>query len=254
MSKPSPTLLNRRRFFLRFHSYISTTSTPHTHTHRPHPLPAQATIPQLHPPSRPPSKHPTRPASTSSTRPPAPAKTLPHYALFPNTLPHGPPPHGPFAIDTRQLRQEYLRLQSRAHPDLHQNNAADRARFEGLSALINDAYRTLQSPLLRAQYLLSQRGVDPAEDEGAKVEDAGLLTEVLEVREAMEGAGRESELEGLRRGNEARVAESEGVLGEAFARDDVEGAKAEAVRLRYWTNIKEALDAWERGKPVVLVH
>lgn len=96
--------------------------------------------------------------------------------------------------------------------------------------------------------------MEVAEDEGAKVEDAELLMEVLEVREAIEAAGEESEVEEMRVGNEARIVESEGVIGEAFERDDVEEAKAEAVRLRYWTNIKESLEAWEKGKPVVLVH
>lgn len=93
-----------------------------------------------------------------------------------------------------------------------------------------------------------------AEDEGARVEDGELLMEVLEVREGIEAAGEEGELEGMKGENEARIGESEGVLGEAFGRDDVEGAKREAVRLRYWTNIKGALDGWEKGKPVVLVH
>lgn len=78
--------------------------------------------------------------------------------------------------------------------------------------------------------------------------------EVLEVREAIEAAGQESDLEEMRVGNDARIVESEGILDEAFKRDDVEVAKAESVRLRYWTNIKESLDAWEKGKPVVLVH
>ncbi len=93
-----------------------------------------------------------------------------------------------------------------------------------------------------------------AGDERAVVEDAALLTEVLEAREAIEGAGGEGELEGMRVENEARIVASEGVLEEAFRRDDVEVAKAEAIKLRYWVNIKESLDAWEKGKPVVLVH
>ena len=93
-----------------------------------------------------------------------------------------------------------------------------------------------------------------AGDESAKVEDADLLMEVLEAREAIEAAGQEGELEGMKRGNEARIAESVGVLEEAFGRDDLERAKEEAVRLRYWRNIKESLDGWEKGKPVVLVH
>lgn len=172
--------------------------------------------------------------------------------MFPNTLPKGAPPHGPFVIDTRQLRQEFLQLQARAHPDRHQG--PDKGRAEGTSALINEAYKTLQNPLLRAQYLLSLRGIDVAEDETAKVEDPELLTEVLEAREAIEAAGQESDLEGMKRGNDARIAESEGIIDKAFGSDDVERAKAESVKLRYWTNIKESLDAWERGKPVVLVH
>lgn len=251
MSKPSPPLLlNRQRFFLRFHRYISTTPTPHTSTHHPRPPSAQATT--VPPPHQPPYR------SASTSHPPPSAPPLPHYALFPQTLPHGAPPRGPFALDPRLLRREFLQLQSRAHPDRHAG--PDKARAEGTSALINDAYRTLSSPLLRAQYLLAARGVDVAGDEGAKMggdgnaEEAELLAEVLEVREAIEAAGQEAELEGMKVGNEGRVRESERVLGEAFKRDDVEGARREAVRLRYWTNIKEALDAWEMGKPVVLVH
>ncbi len=91
-------------------------------------------------------------------------------------------------------------------------------------------------------------------DERAKVEDEELLVEVMEVREAIEGAEGEGELEGLKGRNEGRIRESEGCLERAFAGDDVEGARREAVRLRYWVNIKEALDGWEKGKPVVLVH
>jgi len=86
------------------------------------------------------------------------------------------------------------------------------------------------------------------------VEDTGLLMEVLEAREAIEDAEREEDLEGLRTENEARIEASVGVLEEAFQKDDLEAAKNEAVRLRYWVNIRESLDSWEKGKPVVLQH
>ncbi|KAI4141620.1 MAG: hypothetical protein LQ340_007587 [Diploschistes diacapsis] len=175
-----------------------------------------------------------------------------HYDLFPSTLQAGPPPDGPFAIDTRKLRNEFLQLQAKAHPDLHQGS--DKARAEGLSSLINEAYKTLQSPLLRAQYLLSLRGIDVAEDETAKVEDPELLMEVLEVRETIEGAQSEEELLPLKKTNEKRIEGSVAVLGMAFREDDLVRAKEEAVRLRYWANIKESLDAWEKGKPVVVIH
>ncbi|MCJ1332676.1 hypothetical protein MMC10_009370 [Thelotrema lepadinum] len=175
-----------------------------------------------------------------------------HYDLFPSTLPAGSPPTGPFAIDTRALRNEFLQLQSKAHPDMHQGH--EKARAEGLSSLINEAYKTLQSPLLRAQYLLSLRGIHLAEDETAKVEDPELLMEVLEARETIEEAQSEEDLESLREANERKIEYSVGVLEEAFRVDDLETAKIEAVRLRYWANIQESLNAWERGKPVVLVH
>ncbi|KAG7117864.1 J-type co-chaperone JAC1 like protein [Verticillium longisporum] len=176
-----------------------------------------------------------------------------HYDFFPQTLPSGPPPAGHFPIGQRTLRREFLQLQAKAHPDLHP--AAHKARAEATSARINEAYKTLSNPLLRAQYLLALRGADVANDETLKVDgDPGLLLTVLEAREEIEDAATEAELEGLRAVNDARIRASEDVLEAAFHGDDLEAAKREAVRLRYWVNIRDSLDAWESGKPVVLEH
>lgn len=153
----------------------------------------------------------------------------------------------------RALRREFLQLQSRYHPDLHPQGPA-KARAEAASALINEAYRTLQNPLLRAQYLLSLRGVDVANDETLKVEEPDLLGLVLEAREEIEDAAEEEDLAGPRTVNDERIRASEEVLEKAFREDDVEAAKREAVRLRYWVNIKDSLENWEKGKPVVLQH
>lgn len=132
--------------------------------------------------------------------------------------------------------------------------AADKARAEAMSARINEAYKTLANPLLRAQYLLSLRGVDVANDETLKVEEPGLLMLVLEAREEIEEAESEDDLAEPRAANDRRIAQSEEVLERAFQHDDIEAAKHEAVRLRYWVNIKESLDNWERGKHIVLQH
>lgn len=177
-----------------------------------------------------------------------------YYDLFPSSLPSGPPPTGSFALDTRALRKEFLQLQAKAHPDLHA--AEDKARAEATSAYINEAYKTLLNPLLRAQYLLSLRGVDVANDETAKVEDPELLMLVLELRERVEEAESEEEIEEMKQENEKRIAVSEKILDEIF-RDETrtEEAKSEAVKLRYWVNVRESLDAWEKGKEVPpLVH
>jgi molecular chaperone HscB len=175
-----------------------------------------------------------------------------HYTFFPRSLPAGPPPHGRFEIDLSALKREFLQLQGRAHPDLHPPE--DKSKAQAMSARINEAYKTLQSPLLRAQYLLSLRGIEIAEDETAKVEDPELLMEVLEAREQIEEAESEEDLVGMKTENDARIEDSVKILEDAFAKEDIDGAKTEAVKLRYWINIKESLDSWEKGKPVVLNH
>lgn len=197
-----------------------------------------------------------RQASDQGTAPtdapgPGPAPRT-YYDLFPESLPAGPPPAGPFAIDVRGLRREFLQLQARAHPDLHAAEHKDTAQAS--SAHLNEAFRTLADPLARAQYVLSLRGVDVAGDEEGKVADMELLAEVMEAREEIEEAAAEEELAGPRRVNEGRIAESVEALERLFNGDDMEGAKREAVRLRYWVNIKQCLDEWEPGKPVELHH
>lgn len=196
---------------------------------------------------------------------PAPPRT--HYDLFPKTLPEGPPPAGPFHVDVRALRREYLALQASAHPDLHPPGL--KARAEALSARLNDAFATLSNPFRRAVYVLdlkkeehgegggdkkAKAAVPDHDDEGATLEDPELLGVVLEAREAVEEAQSEEELEGVRAENEARIRESEDAIGAAFARDDLPAAAREVVRLRYWVNIKQSVDNWERGKGVVLEH
>ncbi|KAF2997771.1 hypothetical protein E8E14_001239 [Neopestalotiopsis sp. 37M] len=193
-----------------------------------------------------------QPEATETTRS-APPPPQTHYDFFPDSLPQGPPPNGPFSIDVRTLRREFLQLQSRAHPDLHPQHLKSRA--EATSARINEAFRTLSNPLLRAQYLLSLNyGLDVAADETAKVDDPELLLEVLEAREQIEDAADESELEPLKAANAVREEESVAELERAFAAGDLEAAVRECVKLRYWVNIRESIDNWEQGKPVVLEH
>ncbi|KAK6608474.1 hypothetical protein ACHAQE_003257 [Botrytis cinerea] len=201
------------------------------------------------------STNPSPSASPEQTTPPVASTPQTHYDLFPLTLPRGPPPSGPFHVDVRALRNEFLRLQASAHPDLH--SASNKARAEATSALINEAYKTLQSPLLRAQYLLGLQGVDVHDETGKTGGEEGdneLLMEVLETREEMEEAEEEGDLDGLKARNEERIVKSEDVVGKALESGDMETARRETVRLRYWVNVRDSLHAWEKGKPVVMVH
>lgn len=175
-----------------------------------------------------------------------------HYSLFPHTLPHGPPPGGPFNIDLPALRREFLQLQSLAHPDRH--DIASKARAEGTSARINDAYSTLLSPLRRAEYILSLYGIKVADDESVKTEDESLLIDVLDMRERIEEANTSEEIELLRSPNEDRIRKCEQDVAEALESGDWETGKKECASLRYWMGIQQAINDWEKGKPIILAH
>jgi molecular chaperone HscB len=189
---------------------------------------------------------------TSTPAPPPQTKT--HYDLFPLTLPAGPPPNGPFSIDTRALRAEFRQIQAKIHPDTQPAHLRPGAEVE--SSQLNEAFRTLADPLHRAQYLLRLRGIDLAGDEAARVDDAEMLMQVMDAREAIEDAAEEEDLEETRVENEKRIEACVRALGEAFESKEVDfkRAKREAVRLKYWTNIAEALQNWEKGKSSVLMH
>jgi molecular chaperone HscB len=178
-----------------------------------------------------------------------------HYDFFPTTLPNGPPPTGSFSVDLKQLRNEFLKLQASAHPDRHPPER--KAAAEALSARINEAYKTLQSPLSRAQYLLSLRGDHSSTNDAAKLgeaqDDQSLLMEVLELREQIEEAETEDQICEIKEENNVRIAESVKILEDAFRSDKMEEAAREAVRLRYWVNVDETCHAWEEGKPAPLL-
>jgi molecular chaperone HscB len=186
-----------------------------------------------------------------------------YYTIFPSTLPAGPPPHSPFEIDTSSLRREFLKLQAIFHPDKFPQGPV-KQRAEALSARINAAYRTLVDPLQRAQYLLAQwHGIDVLAEDGASKHPLEMetLMEVMQVQETIEelvaapAAEAESVINGLREQNTARIEDSLKALSAAFNGNDIEAARAECVRLRFWYNLRDALRDWEPGTAEIrLVH
>lgn len=201
---------------------------------------------------------------TRENGPPIPDLTN-YYTLFPSTLPNGPPPNTPFEIPLRALRAEFLTLQNQAHPDKYATGVP-KQRAEALSALLNEAYRTLSDPLHRAQYLLRlQHDIDVTAEDSAAADKQALdpetLMAVMEVQERIEEVAAEppAEAEGvieeMKGENRARVEENVGALGEAVERGDVEAMRRECVKLRFWYSVGEGLREWEPGvREIRLVH
>lgn len=178
-----------------------------------------------------------------------------HYTIFPQTLPQGPPPSGPFKIDPSALRREFLQLQSRYHPDKYPPGPG-KQKAEALSARVNEAYKTLKDPLLRATFILHQyHNIDVlAEDGAGVVQDPEILMEVMEVQEGIEECESHEQLLGMQVENQRRIEMCCRVIAEALERGDVEAARDETVKLRYWSSVKQAMDEWEPGKEIRLIH
>ena len=199
-----------------------------------------------------------------------------YYTLFPRTIPQGPPratssipnsstikggEHRPasFHINQRELRQEFLKLQSLHHPDKFPAGSVAHQRAYALSTLLNNAYKTLSDPLLRAQYLLQELyDIDVmSEDNSAHPTDPETLMLVMEAQEELESAtndGGEVAVERLKADNRDRIHETEKMMGAAFEAGDVDKAKNESVRLKYWRSLESGLGDWEPGKEVRLTH
>src|ERR1044071_2371015 len=86
-------------------------------------------------------------------------------------------------IDTAALEKTFHELSRKYHPDYFSTaSAAEKTQAVRMTALVNDAYRTLRHPVHRVEYLLSLYGF---KSDGSKVPQS-LLLEVFEINEQLE--------------------------------------------------------------------
>jgi molecular chaperone HscB len=102
-------------------------------------------------------------------------------------------------IPLSDLRREFLQTQARHHLDKHPNEPTH-SKARALSALINNTYKTLSDPLLRAQYLpLQKYDIDvTSEDNSTHASDSETLMEVMETQERIEDAETRAQIEEIR--------------------------------------------------------
>lgn len=105
-----------------------------------------------------------------------------------------------FALDAGALEQAYRQAQSVIHPDRYAHAGETERRLAvQMSAQVNEAYRTLKSPVERARYLLSLQGHDAFDESDTHMPGEFLLAQ-MERREALgeaRGAGDVEDLERL---------------------------------------------------------
>jgi molecular chaperone HscB len=114
-------------------------------------------------------------------------------------------------IDTIALERKFHELSRTYHPDYFTAAPRDeKLRALRMTALLNDAYRTLRAPTKRVEYLLSLHGL---KTDGSKVPHS-LLAEVFAINEQLEEAN-PANLAELRRQVHAKRERFEKKLDEA---------------------------------------
>ncbi len=107
------------------------------------------------------------------------------------------------SLDPNELQQRFYDLSRQIHPDRFLRRTPNEQRYSlEATALLNDAYRTLRDPVLRAEYVLKEEGFEVGERQSKDVPPE-LLEEVFELNMA---------LEGLRGGDSAVRSELEAAL------------------------------------------
>ncbi len=90
-----------------------------------------------------------------------------------------------YQVDLSLLSERYRDMQREFHPDRYANKPAQEQRIAvQYAAVINQAFSQLQSPLLRAQYLLSLKNIE-GQGDAQITRDPLLLMQQIELREKL---------------------------------------------------------------------
>ncbi|MFQ6623138.1 hypothetical protein Gotur_002012 [Gossypium turneri] len=145
-----------------------------------------------------------------------------------------------YEIEVDGLEGKYKDWQKKLHPDLvHSKSEKERGYAAEQSARVIDAYRTLSKPLSRAIYILRLEGVDV--DEEQTVSDPELLTEIMEIREAVEEAPDSQALNQIQSKMEEKLEESSNSFVNAYQSRNFDEAVACIQRMTYYQRASEEI-------------
>ena len=151
-----------------------------------------------------------------------------------------------FGLDKEVLEKAYLEIQSRVHPDrfAHAGDAERRASMQWTTR-VNEAYRTLKSPMQRAKHILELHGVDVEFETNTQMPSDFLLQQ-LELREELETAAAKKDDSGLdalraRLRQQKKVLESH--IGDAIdVKKDYAGAAGQVRKLMFLDRLDAEID------------
>ena len=148
-----------------------------------------------------------------------------------------------FSLDQEMLEKAYRDIQSQVHPDrfAHAGDAERRASLQWTTR-VNEAYRTLKSPVQRAKHLLELHGVDVAFETNTAMPPEFLMQQ-MELREKLEEAKDARALDGLRSGLQEDFRALEKTVAETIdAKKDYRAAADLVRKLQFLHRLDEEID------------
>lgn len=157
-----------------------------------------------------------------------------------------------FGLDQSGLRERFRDLQRKYHPDNYARASEAEKRISAqYAAHINEAFKTLKDPVLRARYMLSQHGINPHERTHM---DTEFLMEQMELREDLEAAkSADGGMTALMKLSDkvsddfnAKTAELENVLADPTS-SNLENAEKLVRELQFYDRIRQEIEEAEEA-------
>jgi molecular chaperone HscB len=134
-----------------------------------------------------------------------------------------------FRVDLATAESQYKRMQFLVHPDRNEQQTAP-----DYCALLNEAISTLKNPLMRAEHLLDIHEIQKTSEQD-RVQDSGLLMEIMEINEAIDDAAQErNELENILKTLTHQIEKCENRINVLYENSNLKEMKQEVERMRFF--------------------
>ncbi|XP_055903798.1 iron-sulfur cluster co-chaperone protein HscB [Eupeodes corollae] len=145
-----------------------------------------------------------------------------------------------FDVPSTKLTKTFRQLQTLVHPDKFGNKSErEQTNAAEWSALINKAYKTLLNPLFRGQYLLKLQGEQMPQDNSTLNKE--FLMEMMERNEEVDDAETKEDLNQINKNIQEELNGEINHLKELFKSNDLNGAKALLVKIKYLLSIQNSI-------------
>ena len=139
------------------------------------------------------------------------------------------------SLDAEELKKRFYERSRQWHPDrFSRASSAEQEKALEMTAVLNDAFRTLRDPIARAEYFLKEKGIELSKEAPPE-----LLEEVFELNMALEELrdGDESTRPQLIDAKNRFIAMRDSIDQSLAATTDLEDVRALLNRRRYIRNL-----------------